>query len=110
MPARTSPSPATLSDTHHPEWLTVIGVVADFKGDEIHNRVEASAYLPYPYLAVSGTGLIVRGRVRPAALAPLVRQAVHAADPALPVGRGAVCRAVAGRARPIYAFAPSLRL
>ena len=76
-----------LSDTHHPEWLTVIGVVADFKGDEIHNRVEASAYLPYPYLAVSGTGLVVRGRVRPAALAPLVRQAVHAADPALPVFR-----------------------
>ena len=76
-----------LSDTHHLEWLTVIGVVADFKGDEIHNRVEASAYLPYPYLAVSGTGLVVRGRVRPAALAPLVRQAVHAADPALPVFR-----------------------
>jgi putative ABC transport system permease protein len=76
-----------LSDAPHPEWLTVIGVVADFKGDEIHNRVEPSAYLPYPYLAISNTGLIVRGRVRPAALAPLVRQAVHAADPALPVFR-----------------------
>jgi putative ABC transport system permease protein len=74
-----------LSDTPHPEWLTVIGVVADFKGEEISNRVEASAYLPYPYLALPGTGLVVRGRVRPAALAPLVRQAVHAADPALPV-------------------------
>ena len=76
-----------LSDTHHPEWLTVIGVVADFKGEEISNRVEASAYLPYPYLAPSGTGLLVRGRVRPAGLAPLVRRAVHAADPALPVFR-----------------------
>ncbi len=76
-----------LSDTAHPEWLTVIGVVADFKGEEISNRVEASAYLPYPYLAVSGTGFVVRGGVRPAALAPLVRQAVHAADPALPVFR-----------------------
>ncbi|HYL06320.1 MAG TPA: ABC transporter permease [Thermoanaerobaculia bacterium] len=74
-----------LSDTPHPEWLTVIGVVADFKNDEIHNRVEPSAYLPYPYLARSNTGLIVRGRVRPAALAPLVRKAVQAADPGLPV-------------------------
>ena len=74
-----------LSDTPHPEWLTVIGVVRDFNNDEIHRRVEPSAYLPYPYLATLNTGLIVRGRVRPAALAPLVRQAVHAADPGLPV-------------------------
>ncbi len=83
-----------LSDTPHPEWLTVIGVVADFKNDEIHNRVEASAYLPYPYLAYPNTGLIVRGRVRPAALAPLVRQAVHAADPGLAVSQVATMEQV----------------
>jgi putative ABC transport system permease protein len=74
-----------LSDTAHKEWLTVIGVVADFKNDEIHNHVEASAYLPYPYLAYPNNGLIVRSRIRPAALAPLVRKAVHAGDPGIPV-------------------------
>jgi putative ABC transport system permease protein len=83
-----------LSDTQHPDWLTVIGVVADFKNDEIHNRVEPSAYLPYPYLATPNNGLIVRGRIRPAALAPLVRQAVHAADPGLPVFRVATMEQV----------------
>jgi putative ABC transport system permease protein len=74
-----------LADTPYPEWLAVIGVVADFKNDEIRNRLKPSVYLPYPYMATPNTGIVVRGRLQPAALAPLVRRAVHAADPSLPV-------------------------
>ena len=74
-----------LADTNHPEWLTVVGVVADFKDERIDAPVEPGAHLPYPYLAAANTALIVRARVLPAALAPLVRQVVHAADPRLPV-------------------------
>jgi putative ABC transport system permease protein len=74
-----------LLDIHRDEWLTVVGVVADFKGEGIDEKIKPSAYLPFPYMAMPNTGLVVRTRVSPGALAATVRRAVHASDPGLPV-------------------------
>jgi hypothetical protein len=77
-----------LADSPHREWFTVIGVVADFKGDNnLKAPIAAAAYLPYPYQPVAGNGFVVRSRMPPATLAALIRGQVHAADPGLTVYR-----------------------
>ncbi len=68
----------------HREWLTVVGVVGDFRGDEqLVDPMRRAVFLPYPYQAGRNNGLIVRARVSPATLTALVRGQVHAADPGL---------------------------
>ncbi len=77
-----------LAQTGHGEWITVVGVVGDFRGDEqLVAPMRPSAYLPYPYQAERSNGLIVRSRVAPATLTALIRRQVHAADPGLALYR-----------------------
>jgi putative ABC transport system permease protein len=74
-----------LADSVHPEWFTVIGVVADFKGEKLNRPVRPSAYLPFPYQAIRNTGILVRSRASALHLMPLIRRQIRAADPGLPV-------------------------
>jgi putative ABC transport system permease protein len=76
-----------LSDSPHPEWITVIGVARDFKGEQLDRPMVPSAYLPYPYLATRNTGLILRTTLPPASLLATVRRQIHDSDPALAVFR-----------------------
>jgi putative ABC transport system permease protein len=81
------------NDTTARAWLTVIGVVPDIRDGDIEARKpQATAYLPYPYLAARNTALMVRiacaspvSGCSPARITTAVRAQIRASDPALPV-------------------------
>ena len=69
------------------EWLTIVGVVSDVKHTTLTDTTRITLYLPAlqqntPYLM-----LLVRGRLNADQLAPAIRRAVAAIDPAVPVTR-----------------------
>jgi putative ABC transport system permease protein len=75
-----------LKDVGDGRWLTVIGVVRDFGNGRVDREIDPSAYLPYPYLAVAGNGLILRTAfAAPAQVTPGVRAALRAADATIPL-------------------------
>jgi putative ABC transport system permease protein len=69
------------------EWLTIVGVVSDVKHSALNDSTRITLYLPAwqqdtPYLTV-----LLRARLSAEQLAPAVRRAVAAIDPAVPVTR-----------------------
>jgi putative ABC transport system permease protein len=73
----------TISWTHTDQHVTVIGVVADVR---VELDVDPRMTIYYP-IAQQGSGymaLVMRADADPAALAPAVRAAIHAQDPAIP--------------------------
>jgi putative ABC transport system permease protein len=74
-----------LLDGDNTEWLSVIGVVADFKNEDIDNKIQPAAYLPYPYQASRNTGLTIRTRFDPLQVVAGARREIRASDPDLPV-------------------------
>jgi putative ABC transport system permease protein len=74
-----------LLDGGNTEWLSVIGVVADFKNEDIDNKMQPAAYLPYPYQASRNTGLTIRTRFDPVQVVADARREIRASDPDLPV-------------------------
>jgi putative ABC transport system permease protein len=68
-----------------PEWLTIVGVVPDFKVRSLERPAAAAAWVPYRFLAVRGNGIVVRTRLAPQRLTAAVRRAVQAADPGIPL-------------------------
>src|SRR5262249_45822581 len=74
-----------LIDEKNVEWISVIGVVPDFKSDGIGNDLRPSAFLPYPYQASRNTGLTTRPRSYPLHVVAGARRQIHASDPNLPV-------------------------
>jgi predicted permease len=74
-----------LLDGDNTEWISVIGVVADFKNGGIDDKVEPAAYLPYPYQASRNTGLTIRTRFDPVQVVAGARREIRASDPDLPV-------------------------
>ncbi|HEY0035664.1 MAG TPA: ABC transporter permease [Longimicrobium sp.] len=72
------------------EWLTVVGVVRDFRNASIRPApVGPAAYLPLLYTPSRDLGMIVRVArgTDPAAVVPAVRAAVARVDPTIPVHR-----------------------
>ena len=71
----------------HPkmEWLTIVGIVPDFKHYGVDSRVRAQAYVSYAYEPVRVNGLTVRTLGDPLQVASAVRREVRAADPEMPV-------------------------
>ena len=67
------------------QWLTIVGVIATINNDDIDDPIPASVYLPLPYYATRGMGLIVRTTGDPTRLVPAVREAIRASDPNLPL-------------------------
>jgi predicted permease len=74
-----------LKDGKNTDWLRVIGVVPDFKNENVNNKTIPAAYLPYAYSAARNTGLTIRTRFDPFQVAAPARQQIRAADPSLPV-------------------------
>ena len=68
-------------------WFTVIGVARDFKDDDLDDNeaMDPSFYLPYRYLWVRNTAVLVRSERDPAQLTTAVRKAIRDSDPTLPV-------------------------
>ncbi len=74
-----------LLDGDNTEWISVIGVVADFKNEDIDDKMQPAAYLPYPYQPSRNTGLTIRTRFDPVQIVAGARREIRASDPDLPV-------------------------
>ncbi len=70
-----------------PEWFTVIGVAPDISPNNVDDDSppEPAAFVPYPYFPTPNTGFTVRASGDPAALTASLREAIRAADSALPI-------------------------
>jgi putative ABC transport system permease protein len=68
-------------------WVTVVGVVADVKQDELTDRLRPQLYLAVPQGPWRTLTLTVRTAGDAAALAPAVRRELRAFDADLPVSR-----------------------
>jgi putative ABC transport system permease protein len=66
-------------------WLTVVGVVADSKRDNLQSGVQPAFYISLPQFTVPFTGVVIRSDAGEAAVATAVKTAVHSLDPELPV-------------------------
>jgi putative ABC transport system permease protein len=66
-------------------WITVIGVVPDVHIYGADRDVEPQYYTTYRQSGVFGGRILVRTAGSPASLIPVVKDVVHAVDPALPV-------------------------
>ncbi len=67
------------------EWTTIVGVVGDVRHKGVDRALEPMVYLSYWQAPPPRMALVVRGAGDASPLAPVVRGAVRAADPALPV-------------------------
>jgi predicted permease len=69
------------------QWLTVVGVVGDFRHDPLPGDDPLpAAYVPYPYNAPLNTGLTIRVRGEPARVTSAVIHEIRQSDPNVPVG------------------------
>jgi len=76
-----------LLDDKQNEWITVIGVVGDFRLFSVRNsKPTPYVFVPYPYDPARNTGLTIRvAGGSPAAITNAVRQEIRKADPTLPI-------------------------
>ncbi|HET7616951.1 MAG TPA: ABC transporter permease [Vicinamibacterales bacterium] len=74
-------------DGEPPEWFTIVGVMPDFRQDDLDTTqpVEPTAFVPYPYGAYPSTGLTIRVDGDPAQIAAPARAQIRASDPSLAV-------------------------
>jgi predicted permease len=63
----------------------IVGLVADVRSTGLHTPPEADYFLPALQRPETFTNILVRSSLAPAALAPLVRDALRAVDPDLPL-------------------------
>jgi putative ABC transport system permease protein len=70
-----------------PEWITVIGVVGDFRLFSVKDgKPSPYAFISYPYEATRNTGLTIRiAGGAPASITSVVRQEIRRSDPTLPL-------------------------
>jgi predicted permease len=70
------------------DWLTVVGIVADFRhyqGDD-EDAIVPAAYVPYPFEPTLNTGISIRVAAGdPAAISAAVREQIRLSDASLPV-------------------------
>ena len=63
----------------------VVGIVADVRSSGLNTPPEADYFLPALQRPEGSTNILVRTNMSPAAMAPLVREALRAVDPDLPL-------------------------
>jgi putative ABC transport system permease protein len=76
-----------LKDNTQAEWITVIGVVSDFRLFSVRDgKPPPYAFISYPYEPARNTGLTIRVAAgSPAAITSAVRQEIRKSDPTLPL-------------------------
>jgi predicted permease len=76
-----------LTGPDHPDWFTVVGVIADFRHFQGDNAeaISPSAYVPYSFDPNLNTGLTIRTAGDPARLVSAVREQIRLADASLPI-------------------------
>jgi putative ABC transport system permease protein len=69
------------------DWLTVVGVVADFSHNQpnVEEPSSPAAYVPYGFDPAASTGLTIRVAGNPAAITSAVREQIRASDASLPI-------------------------
>jgi putative ABC transport system permease protein len=72
-------------ETEERLWVTIVGVVGDVHVDGLDVAPRPETYRPYRQDAFPYLTFVVRARTEAAKLAPVLRQAVLAADPAQPL-------------------------
>jgi len=67
-------------------WTTIVGIVGDAREYGLDRAVQDEVYLP---VAQSGfaTNLLIRTRVEPTSIAPLIARALHSVDPEIALDR-----------------------
>lgn len=68
-----------------PSWLEIVAVVKDTKYHDLRERASPMLYISLLQYPESGVTFAVRTRMNPAGVASAIRQAVKAADSALPI-------------------------
>lgn len=61
-------------------WLTVVGVAADIRHDELDKAVWPELFQPYLQAPVEDMSLVVHGHSDPSVLAPAIRKAIQEID------------------------------
>ena len=77
-----------LKDPAVTESFTIIGIVRDFRHEEIDpsDEAAANAYVPYPYAPTPNTGVTIRvASGDPVAITPSVREAIRRIDSGIPL-------------------------
>ncbi|MGH7555299.1 MAG: ABC transporter permease, partial [Longimicrobiales bacterium] len=67
------------------EWLTVVGVVANAKNNDLAQQGEGAFYVPYPQRPEPAMTVVVRTLADAASVAGMLREAVKGLDPEAPV-------------------------
>jgi len=71
--------------TDDASWMTIIGVVNDVKDGGLAESSRGAFYLPMSQSSERSLWLVARSEAAPQALVPLIRRALSAMDPALPL-------------------------
>ena len=71
-----------------PEWITIVGVIADARTESLADAGIPQIYLDIYQRPAKFLAFYLRGRVDPAAIAAQVRTRIQSVDPELPVFRG----------------------
>jgi len=72
-------------ESEKPEWSAIVGVVADVRHSNLEDAPKPQIYMPFWRRNSARAYLAIRAETSPAQLAPAVRDAVSALDPALAV-------------------------
>jgi putative ABC transport system permease protein len=78
---------ARVRPTGEENWREVVGIVHDVRHWGLTSPVQPELYMPLPQYPWGGLAFVVSGSGDAAAMAPVIRSAVHAIDPQLVVAR-----------------------
>jgi putative ABC transport system permease protein len=76
-----------LATRENPKWLEIVGVARDVKYDGLDAPTDATFYLPYAQVPVTGQDLLLRTAADPAALINLIRDEIRNIDHDIPLVR-----------------------
>ena len=78
--------PYNLSPTDAPEYLQIVGIIADKRDDGLRNPILPEAFIPYTLNLRMGTQILVRSDVPPLSLLHTVATQVNSVDPDQQIG------------------------
>ncbi len=74
-------APYNLTPMDSPEYLQIVGVIADKRDDGLRNPILPEAFIPYALGLRMGTQILVRSQVPPLSLLHAIAEQVNSVDP-----------------------------